>query len=86
MPLDNPSLIKMLFLGFLWLNAGSLVDYLVLSPYCCLLNGETTNTMFLSSMYICKALQKFKLNVYIFLHAHPKSGRIINELIVAAFW
>jgi hypothetical protein len=40
----------------------------------------------LSSMYICKALQKFKLNVYIFLHAHPKSGRIINELMVAAFW
>jgi hypothetical protein len=32
--------------------------------------------------------QLIKLNVYIFFffHADPKSGRIINELMVAAFW
>jgi hypothetical protein len=33
--------------------------------------------------------QLIKLNIfffYFFLHADPKSGRIINELMVAAFW
>jgi hypothetical protein len=48
--------------------------------------------MFLSSMYICKALQKFQLNVYIFLffacaskkwqnNQRIDGGRILVEVV-----
>ena len=33
----------------------------------------------LSSLYICKALKKIQTQC-VYLHAHPKSGRIINDI------